>query len=1140
MALTSPGVEVSVIDESFYTPAEPGTTPVIFVATAENKSNASGTGTAQGTLAANAGKPYLLTSQRDLADTFGDPLFYTDNNNNPIHGGELNEYGLHAAYSYLGISNRAWVVRADVDLVELEASSETPSANPADGTYWLDTSTTAWGIQEWNGSAKTTTDGQTFATKTPIVITDSTQVSGGGGPKSSVGAIGDYAVVATTTNVTMWYRSEGNGNGSTAGTNVAAGDWVMVGSEEWTASWPTVKATKANPTFSQASATFLLNGTTVTVTDAQTITQVAQNINGYGIQGVAAQVVDGRLYLYSDGTSSGAEDSTAGGPIILGSVDATLGTELGITAGTYYPPILQISKHTSIPEWKTNDTYARPSGSVWVKTTEPNGGARWRVKSWNDATQLWDAVDAPLYSSHEESLYSLDATGGGVGIAVGDVYVQYNTSGDALPLAQFKVYRRSGAAPTSITGATIDPTSFPGTDQSYTIGVQASAIGESSISTIVTASFTLNNTLTAAVCAERVANAISSAGVANVSAETTSTNKVIIKHSKGGEIRLTDDSNNAVLSKIGFSVFVSTTSGTPNLYYAQGTNGSTSPLQLQASLWKATVNSSGTEVAFYTASDTEVTDLAEDGQLWYNSIVDEVDIMIHNGTNWVGYNNFDHSGDGYVGASSLNNDVGPIVSATEPTVQSDGTELEQGDIWIDTSDLENYPAVYVYDKDLQEFQLKDSSDQTTDNGVLFADARWSTAGSESDAGEIVDLLTSNYLDPDAPDPALYPKGMLLWNLRRSGFNVKKFVRNYVDLGADNQRYDTTRSPSGLSVVSEESMAQYYPHRWVTESGNQENGAGSFGRKAQRKVVVQSLQAMVNSNTEIRDDESREFNMMACPGYPELIGEMISLNYDRGLTAFIVGDSPARLTPDATSLNEWATNVNLVAEDNDDGLVSRDEYFGVFYPWGYTSDNFGNNVVVPPSHMMMRTIALSDQVSYPWFAPAGTRRGGITNATATGYIDDEGEFVTVALNEGQRDTLYAQNVNPITFISGAGLVNYGQKTRARGSSSLDRINVARLVIYLRSQLNKLAKPYIFEPNDKITRDQIKQAAESLMLELVGQRALYDFLVVCDESNNTPSRIDRNELYLDIAIEPVKAVEFIYIPLRLKNTGEIAGL
>jgi len=87
---------------------------------------------------------------------------------------------------------------------------------------------------------------------------------------------------------------------------------------------------------------------------------------------------------------------------------------------------------------------------------------------------------------------------------------------------------------------------------------------------------------------------------------------------------------------------------------------------------------------------------------------------------------------------------------------------------------------------------------------------------------------------------------------------------------------------------------------------------------------------------------------------------------------------------------------------------------------------------------------------------------------------------------------------------------------------------------------LAKPFMFEPNDKITRDEIKQATESLLLELVGQRAVYDFLVVCDDTNNTPSRIDRNELYVDVAIEPVKSVEFIYIPLRLKNTGEIATL
>ena len=475
------------------------------------------------------------------------------------------------------------------------------------------------------------------------------------------------------------------------------------------------------------------------------------------------------------------------------------------------------------------------------------------------------------------------------------------------------------------------------------------------------------------------------------------------------------------------------------------------------------------------------------------------------------------------------------MSATKPLLQSDGTALVTGDLWIDTTDLENYPKIYKFNAARTDLTLEnrwfqvDTSDQTTENGMLFADARYNTAGANSDTvGKITDLLASDFVDFDSPDPALYPKGMLLFNLRRSGFNVKKYARSYIDGSAKNTRYN------------DESMASYFVDRWVSESANKDDGSGSFGRIAQRKVVVQKLQAVVNSNDEIRDTDSRLFNVMSCPGYPELIGEMKSLNNDRGLTAFILGDSPFRLEANATKLNNWAKNTASAVEDNDDGLVTADPYLAVFYPAGFTSDNFGNNIVVPASHMMMRTLALSDQVSFPWFAPAGTRRGGITNATSTGFITAEGEFKSMTINEGMRDTLYASNVNPITFISGAGLVNFGQKTRQLTASALDRINVARLVIFLRSQLNTLAKPYLFEPNDRITRDEIKAAAETLMLELVGLRALYDFLVVCDETNNTPARIDRNELYLDIAIEPVKAVEFIYIPLRLKNTGEIAGL
>jgi phage tail sheath protein FI len=93
--------------------------------------------------------------------------------------------------------------------------------------------------------------------------------------------------------------------------------------------------------------------------------------------------------------------------------------------------------------------------------------------------------------------------------------------------------------------------------------------------------------------------------------------------------------------------------------------------------------------------------------------------------------------------------------------------------------------------------------------------------------------------------------------------------------------------------------------------------------------------------------------------------------------------------------------------------------------------------------------------------------------------------------------------------------------------------------VRDRLNSIAKQYLFEPNDQITRNSIQSAITSLMIDLVAKRGIYDYLVVCDSSNNTPATIDANELYVDIAIEPVKAIEFIYIPVRIQNTGSIAN-
>jgi len=115
----------------------------------------------------------------------------------------------------------------------------------------------------------------------------------------------------------------------------------------------------------------------------------------------------------------------------------------------------------------------------------------------------------------------------------------------------------------------------------------------------------------------------------------------------------------------------------------------------------------------------------------------------------------------------------------------------------------------------------------------------------------------------------------------------------------------------------------------------------------------------------------------------------------------------------------------------------------------------------------------------------------------------------------------------------------KKTRAATTSAMDRVNVARLVAYLRLVLDKVARPFIFEPNDTITRNQVKQAFEQVLNDILAKRGITDYLVVCDETNNTSDRIARNELYVDIAIEPTRAIEFVYIPVRLKNPGDIAA-
>ncbi len=1192
MALTSPGVEVTIIDQSQYLPAPAGSVPLVVLATAQNKANPTGTGVAVGTTAANAGKLYQVTSQRDLVNLYGTPFFYTTTNGTPIQGYELNEYGLLAAYSLLGTTNRCYVLRADIDLASLVGQTGRPVGAPAAGSWWLDTTTTNWGIYRFNRTSGS------FVLQTPIVISDAAQLSGSA-PLNSIGNVGQYAVNATiegnvspTSAATYWYKTTDN-------------VWVALGSTDWANDIPCVQGTASNPTLTPTNSfDITVNGqftATITVGSSPSnnnVTALASQINGLGYSYLRAAVVSGRLTLYT------SLPGIYGGYLNISNPVGNVLTQLGITIGNYLQPDIQYGTSAQMPLWSTGQSSPHPTGSVWIKVGSSGLGLNPIVSEYSTTTASWQAKNVALETSDWAISAILDATGG-LTIPAGTVYGQYTVAGQ-FDTGPVYLWERSALGQTVVTGTETNFTlvDIPSTTQN--LYVQVSIPGAGSLSGSYTVSISNGNTPTDVVAAWQAAR------IPFTTASVTTDGAVQLTHTFGGEILINDIIQTSgvdqgfsagILEQMGFvvgmtnftkfgtSVPVSFTalladsqtgggtlatfnvSKNYNVYLISG-SGVTNPgggyavgdtitilgsnlggvdtandltlivaeVGVGGAIASVTYSTGSPSIQYnvqcsnwvelmFTANEGAPVAAPANGTNWFYSVIDEVDIMVNANGQWNGYKNINYSSSGFPLPSGVNttDPNGPIIAATEPTTQSDGTALVYGDLWINTTDLEMYPVISRWQDvgGTDAWVLIDNADQTSSLGVLFADARWATNGDTSPIDDpiptIKSLLSSDYLDLDAPNPAAYPTGMLLFNSRRSGYNVKQYIVNY---------FNSISFP-GQSLPNQTSA-------WVTESGLQSNGSPYMGRQAQRAMVVKSLRSVIDTNTDIRDEDNF-FNLMATPYYPELQPNMVVLNADRGETGYIIGDTPMRLPPNATDIQAWATNAAGATSTGEEGLVTRNTYLGLFYPSGITSDLSGNLVAVPPSHMMLRTFLRNDTISYPWLAAAGTRRGIIDNATNIGYVDSvTGEFVTTKTQIGIRDVLYINFINPLVFFTGIGLLNYGNKTSFNSSSALDRTNVARLIAYVRRQLTLAARPFVFEPNDALTRNQIAGVVQTLMVDLKAKRGIYDYLVICDESNNTPARIDRNELWVDVALEPVKAAEFIYIPVRVLNTGEIASL
>ncbi len=877
-------------------------------------------------------------------------------------------------------------------------------------------------------------------------------------------------------------------------------------------------------------------------------------------------------------------------------MSGTVLDDLGITAGEYLEPTLFYGTSAQQPLWQTGQTSPRPSGSVWMKVGSAGAGLNPSVKQYDSVADAWITKNVTLAVNDESAIASLDSTGGQA-IPAGTVYGQYNYNGQYVEGPVY-LWERIAEGPTVVTGTNTAPSfdagpytlkvfvSAPNSTTPtgpYTVSLADNTFAEEFVeawqlanipyttATIATdGAIVLTHTLggcieisdidqTTGLSNGLLAEAGFVAGVTDggkIGRMVSSAFTVLQTSTSGGganaQLEIAKDGYGYILSEVlaagtGYAVGDTITFAGTDLGGASPANDcvfQVTAVDGSGGLVSAVLDAnSGSSVSVYgidvsnwvefdyTANEGAPTELPANNTNWFYSVVNEVDIMVNTQSGWKGYRNVNFDANGFPLPSGTNttDPNGPIVSASMPTTQSDGTALVYGDLWIDTSDLENYPIISRYQQVDGEDQwvLIDNSDQTSPTGVLFADARWSSDQNTINPANdpiptIKSLLTSNNLDLDAPSNTLYPIGMLLFNTRRSGYNVKQWRNNYFNaLSFPDETIPTIRST------------------WVSVSGLQSNGSPYMGRKAQRAMVVEAMRSVVDTNTAIRDEDNF-FNLMAAPNYPELQPNMVVLNSDRGETGYILGDTPMGLPEDATAIQAWATNAAGATSTGEAGCVTRNTYLGLFYPSGIALDLSGNEVAVPASHMMLRTFLRNDQVAYPWLAAAGTRRGIIDNALNIGYLDRAtGEFITTKTRIGIRDVLYTNFINPLVFFTGNGLLNYGNKTSFNSQSALDRTNVARLVAYIRRQLTIAARPFVFEPNDALTRQQIAGVVESLFVDLVAKRGIYDYLVVCDESNNTPARIDRNELWVDVAVEPVKAAEFIYIPVRILNTGELSG-
>jgi len=273
-----------------------------------------------------------------------------------------------------------------------------------------------------------------------------------------------------------------------------------------------------------------------------------------------------------------------------------------------------------------------------------------------------------------------------------------------------------------------------------------------------------------------------------------------------------------------------------------------------------------------------------------------------------------------------------------------------------------------------------------------------------------------------------------------------------------------------------------------------------------------------------DAEELDVSILIAPGMVSSADQVTVVNDLAGIAGVTRKDCVVVTSPDRTAVVNNADPVTATLATTD--LFTASSYLIVDNNYLRIYDKYNDNYIhIPAASSVAGLLAATDYNFGPWYSPAGERRGQIVGATNTSYSPSKLE----------RDSLYKAGVNPIVQFPGRGILLFGDKTKLARPSAFDRINVRRLFLAIEKAVAAASRNFLFEFNDEFTRSEFVAIVEPLLREIQARRGIQDFLVQCDETNNTPEVIDRNELVATIFVKPSRSINFITLNFVATRTG-----